>query len=270
MAFKLFGYEISKGEKRSATEEVQNFSPFSNMLSFGSYLDNSSAMCLSAVYRAVEIISDSIALLPVRVKINNSNHKEIVEQHPLNLLFKDGIRILDRYNFIKLLVQSVLLKGNGFAYIERGAGGTPKSLLFLESGDVTINYNKQKKELSYTCATASNRRIPPSDMIHLVKNSWDGINGVSVLSYARRIIDIANNTENSAKSFFSNGCNLAGIITVQGQLTEKQKQDIRANWQQTYNGSATNGCLLGVMQGNMSYTPIQINASDAQMLESRQ
>lgn len=270
MAFKLFGYEISKGEKRSATEEVQNFSPFSNMLSFGSYLDNSSAMCLSAVYRAVEIISDSIALLPVRVKINNSNHKEIVEQHPLNLLFKDGIRILDRYNFIKLLVQSVLLKGNGFAYIERGAGGTPKSLLFLESGDVTINYNKQKKELSYTCATASNRRIPPSDMIHLVKNSWDGINGVSVLSYARRIIDIANNTENSAKSFFSNGCNLAGIISVQGQLTEKQKQDIRANWQQTYNGSATNGCLLGVMQGNMSYTPIQINASDAQMLESRQ
>jgi phage portal protein BeeE len=53
-------------------------------------------------------------------------------------------------------------------------------------------------------------------MIHLVKNSYDGINGLSVISYAVRSIKLANNTENSANSFFTNGCNLSGVLTVQG------------------------------------------------------
>lgn len=263
---KLFGFELKRAEKRDANVEYQ---PFANMLSFGQYVDNSSAMCLSAVYRATEIISDSIAMLPIKVKQKRKNHKEVNNDHSLNLVFKDGIHLLDKFNFMKLLAQSVMLKGNGFAYIERANDGTVTGLRFLESGDVTINYNKGKKDkLTYT-ANCINGTILPENMIHLVKNSWDGVNGISVLSYARRITEIAANTENSAKSFFSNGCNLAGIITVQGTLTEKQKQDIRQNWAQTYNGSATNGCLLGVLQGNMDYKPIQINAADAQMLESR-
>jgi len=53
-------------------------------------------------------------------------------------------------------------------------------------------------------------------MIHLVKNSYDGINGISIISYATRTVGIANNTENSANAFFTNGCNLAGVLTVEG------------------------------------------------------
>ena len=37
-----------------------------------------------------------------------------------------------------------------------------------------------------------------------------------------------------------------------------------------YNGTDSNGCLLGVLQGNMNYQPIQLNSVDSQMLESRQ
>ena len=184
-------------------------------------------MNISAVYRATEIISDTIAILPIKVKVKNSEHKENLDGHSINLVFKNGTGLINRYNFMKLLVQSVILKGNGYAYIERANDGRVIGLRFLESSDVTINYNKQLNKLDYTCSLVSKKHINPEDMIHLVKNSYDGINGVSVLSYAKRIIDISNNTENSANSFFSNGCNLGGIITVQGNLTEKQKQDIR-------------------------------------------
>ena len=266
---KIFGLEITR-EKRSADDQVIPYTPYSSgALPFGLFNDgNSSAMCLSAVYRATEIISDALALLPIRVSIRDQKHKESLDSHPLNQVFKNGINLIDKYTFIKLLAQSVILKGNGFAYIQRAVDGTVTGLRFLESSDVTINYNKQANTLWYSSTQMKMSKIAPSDMIHLVKNTWDGINGVSVLSFARRTLEISSQTENSAKSFFSNGCNLSGVISVQGQLTEKQKQDIRTNWQQSFNGSG--GCLLGVMQGNMSYTPIQINASDAQMLESRQ
>ena len=74
-------------------------------------------------------------------------------------------------------------------------------------------------------------------------------------------------SKSGVASFFTNGCNLAGVLTVQGQLTQKQKDDIRSSWNQAYSNGG-NG--LAVLQGNMSYQPIQLNAADSQMLESRQ
>lgn len=261
---KLFGYTITK-EKRGITNDATiTYPTLSDALSFSQLSNNASAMNISAVYRATEIISDSIAMLPIKVKVNNQDHKEELENHSLHLVFKDNV--LTKYTFIKLLVQSVLLKGNGYAYITRANDGTVTELRYLESSDVQIHWNKQKNTLYYTCPTVSTKKIEPCNMIHLIKNSYDGVTGISVISYAARSINISNNTENSAKSFFSNGCNLAGVLKVQGQLSAQQRMDIRNSWNQAYTGGG-NG--LAVLQGNMDYQPIQLSASDSQMLESR-
>lgn len=259
---KIFGFNISRNKEERQLEYISNYS---EALQFSNYNGSQSAMNISAVYRAVEIISDSCALLPLKIKINNKTHKEEVEQHPVKTVINNNI--LTRYNFIKLLIQSVLLKGNGFAYIQRAEDGTVTELRYLDSNDVQIHYNKNVGELYYTCNLVSNRKIEPCNMIHLVKNSYDGINGLSVISYASRTVKISNNTENSANSFFNNGCNLAGILTVQGQLSQQQRTDIRNSWNQAYTNG---GSGLAILQGNMDYKPVQVNASDAQLLESRQ
>lgn len=240
------------------------YTPYSDALTFTTLLNNYSSMNISAVYRATEIISDSIAMLPIKIKEIDSTHKEELETHPLNFIFDNNI--MSKYNLIKLLIQSVILKGNGFAYIHRAEDGTAKEIQFLQSDDVQINYNKQTKQLYYTCNIISKKKIEPCNIIHLLKNSYDGVNGVSVISFASRSIQIANSTENSANSFFKNGCNLSGVLTVQGQLTDKQRSDIRTSWNTAYNNGG-NG--LAILQGNMDYKPIQLSAADSQMLESR-
>lgn len=258
---KLFGYTITKQKEE---RKIDYISPLSEALQFSNIQGNSNAMNISAVYRAVEIISDSCAILPIQIKVKNTTHKEEVESHPVKFAIENGY--LTRYNFIKLLIQNVLLKGNGFAYINRGEDGTVTDLIYLDSNDVQINYNKSKGELYYTCNLISNKRIEPCNMIHLVKNSTDGVNGLSVISYANRTIKISNNTENSAYNFFNNGCNLAGILTVQGQLSQQQRTDIRNSWNQAYTNG---GSGLAILQGNMEYKPVQVSAEDAQLLETR-
>ena len=254
---------------RQEKRELQYVCPsFNEALTFNGITNQYSAMNLSAAYRATEIISDSIAMLPIKVKLLNGEHKEEMESHTLNLIFNDKVgNTITKFNLMKLLIQSVILKGNGFAYIYRAKDGTVTNIRYVESKDVTINYNKNRDELYYNIPHISNKRIEPINVIHLIKNSYDGINGISVLSYAARSLGISNNTENSANSFFTNGCNLSGVLTVQGQLTQKQKDDIRSSWNQAYSNGG-NG--LAVLQGNMSYQPIQLSASDSQMLESRQ
>ena len=247
-------FKRNKKEERSIEIPV-----FGDSLLFGGIGNSHSAMNISAAYRATSIISDSIAMLPITIK-----EKDVLENHSLNLVFKDGLNHLTKYNFMKLLIQSVILKGNGFAFIERAEDATVTGLRFLD--DVTIMYNKQKNELYYISSQLGNRKIEACNMIHLVKNSYDGVNGISVISFANRSLKIANNTENSANNFFTNGCNLSGVLTVQGQLTTKQKQEIRTSWNQAY---SEGGNGLAVLQGNMDYKPIQLSAQDSQMLESR-
>lgn len=260
---------FKKKEKRS--NELQYVSGYSDALSFSPFFHNTTAMNLSAVYRATEIISDSIAVLPIKIQHLKKNGKNEIENHPLTLIFgdKDNGNVLSKFNLIKLLVQSVILKGNGFAYIERAEDGTVKGLRFLQTQDVIINYDKLKNRLYYTVSIINNRQmnVEPIDMIHLVKNSYDGVTGLSVLTYAARTLKTSSATEESAKSFFDNGMNLSGVLTVQGQLQQKQKDEIRSSWAQAY---ANGGQGLAVLQGNMQYQPIQINAKDAQMIESRQ
>lgn len=251
------------GKKRDVEERKLNYvQTWSDGLIFSELENKYNSMNISAVYRAVEIISDSVAMLPVKIKM--TKEKDELENHPLNMVFYNSK--LTKYNLIKLLIQSVLLKGNGFAYIHRAEDGTPTELQFLNSSDVQIYWDKNKQKLYYTSNVIGSKKIEPINMIHLVKNSYDGVNGLSVISYGARAIKLANNTENSANNFFTNGCNLSGVLTVQGQLTDEQRANIRSSWNQAY---SRGGNGLAVLQGNMDYKPIQLSAADSQLLESR-
>lgn len=260
---KLFGINIGKRELKDAVLETPTKTTSTGSLLFGNIFTSGSAMALSAVYRCVDLISDGVAIIPIIVMTKDGTKVD----HQLNTVFYNRNNRLTKYQFIKLLIQSVLLKGNGFAYIERNGDGSVKSLRFLESGDVTIQYNKMDNSLFYISTVVNNKRIEPVNMIHLVKNSYDGVTGISVISFAANSINNAKNTEISASNFFSKGCNLNGVLKVQSSLTPQQIKDIKEAWNTTYSGG-TGG--ISVLQGNMDYQPVQVNANDAQLIESRQ
>ena len=260
--FKFF----RKKEQRSVTT-VDSYNPPMDALLYGKLRNQYSAMNLSAVFRCVDLISDSVAMLPIKVISKTSNKIDEKTNHPLYLVFSDGLNNLNKFEFIKILIQSVLLKGNGFALIQRANDGTAIGLRFLESGDVNIHYDKSKpSQLYYTCNLIQNKKIEPCNMIHLMKYSFDGINGKSVLAFAERTLRLSNASENAANGLFENGCNLSGVLKVEGQLSKEQRQAIHNTWNQAMSNGG-NG--LAVLQGNMSYQPIQLSAEDSQLLQSR-
>lgn len=98
-------------------------------------------MSLSAVYSAVELISNSIALLPIQVKYKDEKgDPQINNEHPLNIAFNNNK--MSKYMTIKMMVSDMLLYGNGYALIER-TGGAVTGLRYIESKDVQVQWNKQ-------------------------------------------------------------------------------------------------------------------------------
>lgn len=254
-------------ENRSVDCTCNPCNYYSDGLLFGQFMNQCQAQNLSVVFRCVDLISDSIANLPIEVKKIDDKHGDVLEEHPITYLFDDKDNVISTRRMLKLLMRDVLLKGNGFCYIER-ENNIPKRLRYLEPKDVQVVFDKFRYKVSYQVPLLmKNKLVDANDMLHFFKLSYNGFEGVSVLTYASRSIDIANQTESTAKQYFANGGMLSGIITVNSNLSEQQRKQIRESWNNTYGAGASGG--VAVLQGNMTYQQLSSNAADSQMLESR-
>lgn len=224
-----------------------------------------SSTSLSSVFAAVEIISNSLAQLPINVKTKQDNKTTIVESHKLYSLFDNCV--LTRYMMIKMLVSDMLLYGDGIAYIVRSVDGTPTNLIYCPHGTVTINYNENNRDLYYLIPSIRKGKIEPIDVIHFVKNSKNGVEGRGIISYATNTIKLSKMTEKSALDYFGSGCHVAGILSTDSpRLTEEQRNSIRNAWQQSH---GQDGSGMAVLEAGMKYQPISSNSKDAQLIESR-
>lgn len=253
-------------EQRSAIFDALTYN------SYGGYTQEK-AMLLSTVYRCVDVISDSIAQLPLEPYITDKNgYKQKFTQHPTYwLLNKEPNKKMSRYTFIKTMIVSMLLKGNAYAYIERDKLGNAKALHFIDSSLVTIaNSNNLADDNIYYFVTGIKGVVEDCNMIHLLNFSYDGLNGISTLQHAKQTLGLATDSEAHAAGFFKGGANLAGILKVDSPLTTKQKTDLKTSWQTAFSPSTGTPNGVAVLEGNMEFQPITVNPSDAQLLETRE
>lgn len=238
----------------------------------GSAYTNDYAMKLSAVYRAVNCISDAISQLPMEIfKIDRKGFKIKDRKNPsFKVLNSKPNKRMTRFTFITLLVQSMLLKGNAFAYIVRDREGNVKELIYLPSDYVTIIAPNTILEPIKYRIEGFKKEVNSEDIIHIINQTYDGVIGVSTLYYARHSLGLAFDSEVHASNFFSSGCAIAGFVKSDTNLTPKQKNEIKKSFRDAFgkDNGETNG--IAVLEGNLHYEPITINPTDAQLLETRE
>ena len=261
-------YNIFKQEKRSnespevkPQEPVLPNDPAAASVIFRGYTLDGAATSLSAFFAAMELISNSVAQLPILVK----NQGVIDKGHNLNFLFKD--MLVTKFMFMKAMIKDVILYGNAYAYIERANDGTPINIIYCENGTVNIFYNKSKQELSYSVSFINKKsRVEPINMIHLYKNTNDGVKGISLPAYAQAVLKLAQATDKAASKYYSSGCALQGALTIKGSR-RGAKEQARQAFQDTHSGK---GSGLVILDDDMSYQQLSANANDSQMIEARQ
>lgn len=262
---------------RRKKKEVREVLPATSF--YPSWLESTSTpMLLSTVYRCVDLISDSIAVLPLETyRIDAEGFKspmrdaEIYEI--LNLEPNEG---MNRFVFFKVMMASVLLKGNAYAYIERDKQNKVQQLIYIPADKVQIGHVEvdkikrkryQVKDFDYPLPEV----IHPRDMIHVMNFSYDGVVGVSTLTHAANTMTVANNSESHAAGFFRSGGNIGGILKVEGvRMTKEQKEQNYREWESRTNPITGKPNGIVILEGNQTYQPIAVNPKDSQLLESRQ
>lgn len=268
---KLLGLEIRKASKA----QVSQTTAYSTFGSKTTLYSRSKPMLLSTVYRCVDLISDSVGVLPLKMyRLDNDGFKSEAKDLLLyDLLNHEPNENMSRFTFFKTIMASVLLTGNGYAYIERNARNEIEQLVYIPSDQVNIIFIQdadgiRRKRYQVTGWT---ELVEPKDMIHVLNFSYDGIIGVSTLTHARQTIDIATSTEEHAQGFFTSGAALNGVLKVEGvRLTKEQKEQIYNTWQGHYDNTTGSTSGIAILEGNMSYQPISVSPKDSQFLESRE
>lgn len=233
------------------------------------------AMKISAVYRCVDVISDSVAQLPLTLyRLDEKDYKYRFKTHPTyRLLGYEPSPGVTRFTLMKLLVSSMLLHGNGYAWIDRDDEGNATGLYFIPSSLVSVVFVSDHgggRVKRYQVAGFP-ALVEPHDMLHVMNFSNDGITGVSTLEHAESATSLAYYAENNAIQFFKGGSNVRGYLTTKGpSLNKEQREQIRSQWAEGMNVEEGTQRGIPVLSGDLAYVPVTVDPIKSQLLESRQ
>ena len=267
----LFGFKLEI--RKASRKEISRIPAwtYSGSNPVSPLLSRSKPMLLSTVYRCVDLISDSVAVLPLKTyALDKDGFKREYKEHPVySILDLEPNENMTRFVFFKTLMSSVLLTGNGYAYIERDEQLRVLQLTYIPTNHVSIQWITDRNGIMRKRYQISGFKelVEPRDMIHVLNFSYDGIIGVSTLAHARDTLALSTSSEEHASGFLKNA-GMSGVLTVEGSRLDKaQKDQIYEVWEERM-VNHPNG--IAVLEGNMKYQPISIHPKDAQLLESRQ
>ena len=258
-------------KKNKPIEERSMFGDYLLYNTASSYANNK-AMLLSAVYRCVEVISDSIAQLPFEpYRIDSDGCKIKFTSHPTyNLLNREPNQNMSKFTFMKTMVVSMLLTGNAYALIERDERGNAKALYYIPTELVTILKPQTITDTISYSITGMKNVVEDCNMIHILNFTSDGYEGISTLAYARKTLGLAMDAEANAEGFFKGGANVAGLLKCNSPLTNKQKESLKSSWNSAFSGATGTPNGVAVLDADLDFQSVTVNPSDAQLLETRQ
>ena len=232
-----------------------------------------SKMETAAVFRCINLIAGSLAMLPARImQIDESGHYTIeARDHPLwaRLAITPNMS-QTAYAFKKLMTVRMLTRGNGYAQIVRvgGVGSRiaglrpldPSNVTPRERDDGTIEYDVRRKDGGIFT-------LPQDQMLHVFDASLDGVKGISILELAADAIGLSEDTRHALGRLYKTGILASGALEHPNKLSAETKQNLRAQLEEKFGGAANSGRWL-VLDEGIKANPLQVNPRDGQMIET--
>lgn len=226
-----------------------------------------SAMQISAVWRAIEIISKMIGTLPIMV-YKSQNGKRFVDRESSlwSLLHETPNGSMTPADFFSALIVNLLLRGNAYAAIERNARGEAIRLDVLPSDQVEFKKLKDGTE-TYNFYLGENIIIYDAQNVLHFKEMGSGVIGLSRLDYMRSTLGESVNAQKAANRLFANGGKPTGVLMIDRVLTVEQRKQIQAAFVDMVIG---NDQRLFVLEADMKYQQTMMTPEDIQLLTTRQ
>jgi HK97 family phage portal protein len=212
---------------------------------------------LALMFAEVAIV---FLMLPFMAKPLFGSIDQTLKPHALSSLNKSWLHLI--------------LHGNAYVLTVRDENDEVFELYCLNPNEVRIRRLGPNEPLVYEITIREEGQVRTEiltsrEILHIPMFRLPGsYYGLGPVGACRLAIGGAMAAETYAAAYFGNAANPGGVIEVAGELTQEQAQDISRDWNITHTGPYRAG-KIGILSGGAIFKPLTLNASDAQLLDSR-
>ncbi len=219
-------------------------------------ITESTILSIPAAYRCIQIISDSIASLPIQAFRGG---KQI--DTPDILRQPDPAET--RVDTVSSICTSVLIDGNAYAVLgNRDSLGYPRSLAVLAPSAVFVS-----PEAGQVVYRVGGQQYAAEDILHIRGLTLPGHTvGLGPLAMQRRTMGLAIAGEDYAGELYTTGAMPNGVITADTELSKAESEDLKNAFVAAHGGRQRSPAVLS---GGVGYQALSFSASDLELLESR-
>lgn len=234
----------------------------------GVAVSETTALNLSAVKQAVQLLAGSQASLPLHLleRVGERGKRRAREHRVYRLLHDEPNPETTSFVFRETLQAHALLWGNAYAEIERDKAARPLALWAITPDRVTVKRDAAGA-LSYEVKGAK-KPIPAADMLHVPGLGYDGFVGYSAIAHSRESIGLGLAAEKFGARLFGASARPSGILEAKGRLNDKARARLKEEFD-AYHAGVDNSHRAALLEEGVTWKAMAIPPEDAQFLETR-
>ncbi|MDG9717408.1 phage portal protein [Streptomyces sp. DH24] len=235
----------------------------------GVEVTETSALHMPAVWRAVAVIANVSAALPLHTYADGTKDRTTVA------LLEDPHPELTRFELWRLVYVHRLLWGNAYLQKIRNGGGQVVQLWPIRPDRVKVDREKPSPEnpggkvFWVKDDQGVRQRRTSREILHLPALGYDGVTGCSPIRAAAEGIGLGLAAEKAAAKLYGSGNMISGVLQTEQRLNRDQAEQLKASWKAKLGGHQS-AHDIAVLDSGASFHPVTMPYKDSQFLESRQ
>ena len=222
------------------------------------------ALTLPAVSGAVDLISNAVASMPVKLyKYKDGKVEELEKDSRVRLLNGDTGDTLDAYQMKKAMVEDYLMGKGGYCYIRKNRNDVT-GLFYVEDRYVEIWKSYEPIYKTFKLLVMG-EEYEPHNFIKLLRNTKDGASGVGLTVQISKELETAYQTLLYQLGMVKSGGNKKGFLKAQRKLGQDEINVLKQAWVNMYANNTENVVVLnnGLEFQEASNTSVEMQLNES-------
>lgn len=272
MTIKLFGKTVTIRAETSALPPVKSDDAWSSYLAgAGAKVSAETALKVAAVFRCVDLVSKTMAALPLHLYRKTSGGREKAENHRLyDLLYVQPNKHTTAYELMQMYVANLLLTKGAYLKIKRDRNGFITELWNIPTGNVVdMDINAVNGERYIRVVSDGTQEIlREGDFVYTPSFRFrDDSDPEDPVKIAADVLGLTRDMNKFAQKGFS-GASPGGFIEHPNSLSDVAYERFKRDFQANYAGVENAGRWLFLEEGAKA-APWTRDMEKSQLLESR-
>lgn len=228
------------------------------------------AMKYSAVSACIRVRAETFASVPFILYKKNKDGRDIVTDLDIyDILHNRPNEEMAPFGFKETLMTNFDISGNVVCEKLLNANGQLVGLYPYRHENVKIKRDQTTKKLIYEVGSGSDVKILQRNQVFHVPNlSFDGVLGLSPISYAASAIRLGLSYEQYGVNFYRNAALPSGVFEHPNELSDDAFRHLQEGLKESYTGMLNTGKPM-ILEEGMKWTPMTFSPVDAQLIESK-